>query len=253
MIKAGCAGAHPEDISFLLSGEVAELLCSRNIIIDPVSVPPDETSVDVLFVDANKVNKLTAANALRSRPWVMLSSDKTDAWRAWELGAVYFLLRPIRLPDLAEALERMQQSYYWKKQLPPPMLRERILEVQITKGRRIAIDTRDILFLEAQGELTYFFLARPGQEKIVATRNLGYWEQQLEAAKFLRIHKKFLVNIARVNAVEQENVRVGQYFLPVAKRRKKEVENAVFSHQMLYSFPENPPESITVTPLVEKK
>lgn len=253
MIKAGCVGAHPEDLSFLLSGEVAELLCSRNIIIDPVSVPPDETSVDVLFVDANKVNKLTAANALRSRPWVMLSSDKTDAWRAWELGAAYFLLRPIRISDLAEALERIQQSYYWKKQLPPPRFRERMLEVQMTKGRRIAIDTRDILFLEAQGELTYIFLDRAGQEKIVATRNLGYWEHQLEAAKFLRIHKKFLVNIGQVQAVEQEAVRVGQHLLPVAKRRKKEVENAVFLHRMLQPSPENPPVPMSATPLVEKK
>lgn len=253
MIRAGCAGAHPEDISFLLSGEVAELLCSRNIIIDPVSVPPDETSVDVLFVDANKVNKLTAGNALRSRPWVMLSSDKTDAWRAWELGAAYFLLRPICLSDLAEALERIQQSYYWKKQLPPPLFRERMLEVQLTKGRRAAVDSRDILFLEAQGELTYFYLANPGQEKLVATRNLGYWEQQLAGKEFIRIHKKFLVNVARVTALGADEVRLKQQILPLAKRRRKEVEKAVFSHKMMQLPLLSAGETGGDMPLVEKK
>ena len=115
MIKAGCASAHPEDLKFLLSGEVVDLFKSKDFLIASFSVPPDDLSVDVLFVDANKVNKLTSVTDLRSWTWVMLSSNKADAWRAWQLGAVYFLLRPFTLPDLAQAIERIQQNYYWKK------------------------------------------------------------------------------------------------------------------------------------------
>lgn len=253
MIKAGCASAHPEDVSFLLSGEVAELFRSKDFLIAPLSVPPDEFSVDVLFVDTNKVNKLTSVTDLRSWTWVMLSSNKADAWRAWHLGAAYFLLRPFTLSDLAQALERVQQSYYWKKQTLPPDFQHRMLEVQMTKGRRVAVDSRDILFLEARGEITCLHLCLPGQEKLIATRNLGYWENQLGETEFIRTHKKYLVNVAHISAINADVIRVHQHLVPVAKRRKKEVEKYVLSHQMLHRLPEKPPEQGLEIPLVEKK
>lgn len=237
MIKVGCANAHPEDVSFLLSGEVSALLQSKDFLIDPVSVPPDEPSVDVLFVDVNKVNKLTAVTDLRSRVWVLLSSNKADAWRAWDLGASYFLLRPLSVPCLAQALERVEQSFYWKKQIPPPQSYQRMLELQMTKGRRLTVHSRDILFLEAQGEITCVHLGIPGHEKLIATRHLGYWEQQLDDAEFVRTHKKYLVNIAHVSAMNADEITVQHHVLPVAKRRRKEVEKSVYSHQILHNPP----------------
>lgn len=253
MIKAGCASAHPEDVSFLLSGAAAELFRSKDFLIAPVSVPPDDLSVDVLFVDANKVNKLTAVADVRSWTWVMLSSNKADAWRAWQLGAVYFLLRPFTLHDLEQAIERAQQSYYWKKHTLPPDFQHRMLEVQMIKGRRVAVDSRDILFLEARGEITCLHLGLPGQEKLIATRNLGYWEQRLGEAEFIRTHKKYLVNVSHISGVNADAIRVREHLVPVAKRRKKEVEKYILSHQILHHQPGKPADQGWETPLVEKK
>ncbi len=253
MIKAGCASAHPEDGSFLLSGEAAELLRSRDFLIALLPVPPVDLSVDVLFVDANKVNKLTSVTDLRSWTWVLLSSNKADAWRAWQMGAVYFLLRPFTLHDLDQALQRIQQNYYWKKQTLPPDFQHRMLEVQMIKGRRVAVDSRDILFLEARGEITCLHLCLPGQEKLIATRNLGYWEQRLGEAEFIRTHKKYLVNAAHVSALNTNALRVHEHLVPVAKRRKKDVEKYILSHQTLLRQPVKPAGEGQGAPLVEKK
>jgi DNA-binding LytR/AlgR family response regulator len=232
MIKVGCAGAHPEDVSFLLSGEVVELFRSKNFVIEPSTVQPDEPSVDVLFVAANKMNKLASVINLRSRTWILLSSNKADAWRAWQLGAAYFLLRPYSLEDVQQALERAEQCYYWKKQRTPSHFQNQQLEFQLTKGRKISVRFADILFLEAQGEVTCVYLNLPGQEKITTTRNLGYWERQLEGGSFIRIHKKYLANVAHVSALQADSISVQGFAISVAKRRRKEVERAFYAHQM---------------------
>lgn len=237
MIKLGCASVHPEDVSFLFSGPTAELLRSKNFIIEPEPLALGKPSGDVLFVDANKMNKLTSMIDLSTWTWVMLSSNKEDAWEAWRLGAAYFLLRPFSNIDLAHALERVEQCYYWRKQLPPPHFQDHKLDLQLIKGRRVSVRFGDILFLEARGELTCVHLNLPGQEKLIAIRNLGFWEQQLTGQSFLRIHKKYLVNVTHVSTLLPDTLAVRHFSLPIAKRRRKEVEKTVFSHQLLPEIP----------------
>lgn len=232
MIKVGCASAHPEDVSFLLSGEVVELFRSKNFLIEQVPVPPDEPSVDVLFVAANKMDKLASVTNLRSRTWVMLSSNKADAWRAWQSGAAYFLLRPFSLEDLQQALERAEQCHYWKKQGTPSQFQNQQLELQLTKGRKVSVRFADILFLEAQGEITCVYLNLPGHEKITTTRNLGFWERQLESGTFIRTHKKYLVNVSHVSALQADSLSVQGFAVLIAKRRRKAVEKAFYARQM---------------------
>lgn len=239
MINIGCASVHPEDISFLSSDPVRELLADMNLVIEPVTIPLENTSVDVLFADADNLNKQLAAIDLDARPWVLISSKKADALTAWQLGASYFLLRPFSLEELRRALGRACQSYYWKKQGAAVLSRNRKLELQLTKGRKISVPPNDILFFEAQGEVTCVYLRDANQEKIVAMRNLGFWEHLLEAGIFIRVHKKFLVNIAQISALHPDEVQVQHFSLPVAKRRRKEVEKAFFSHQLLHGADKN--------------
>lgn len=231
MIRIGCMSRHPDDALFFQSEAVRQWALQHNRwLIEEYSFPADANSADVLLLQTRDLNKHYAGTSLSARVWILISSKKADAYRAWQLGAAFFLLRPFSLTDLQRALERAEQCLYWNRRvLPPPA--HIPLELQLTKGRRLAVHPNDILFLEAQGEVTRVHLAIPGQEKVVATRNLGYWERQLEGPGFLRIHKKFLVNIARISDLNAETVRIGDCTLPLAKRRRKTVEKCVFLHK----------------------
>ena len=254
MIRVGYASDHQEDVLFLQSAEVLELLRAKNFLIEPVTQPIEASSVDVLFADANKMNKLTSATGPVAETLVLLSSKKTDALRAWNCGAAYFLLRPYSLADLKKALERAEQDYYWKKKLTPPQAQQPTLELLLVKGRKVVIPAGDILFFEAQGEMTRVVLVRGGQEKIMVTRNLGYWERLLDAEKFIRVHKKYVVNIGHLTGLFPDEVHLGQFTLPLAKRRRKVVEKSFFSHQMVRggSLP-LPQTRAAQWPLVDKK
>lgn len=184
----------------------------------------DAASVDALILPADTLTKAPIRQLLSNKPWIMVSPRKSDAFQAWQLGAVYFLLRPYSIPDLMRALERAEQMHYWNRGQVPPQIHNRTIDLQLTKGRRLSVPLRNILFLEAQGEITQVFLDLPGQEKIAAIRNLGHWEQALGDVHFVRIHKKYLVNMSHVSALVGSALKVLDFQLPVAKRRQKEVE-----------------------------
>lgn len=233
MIKLGCVSTHPEDLEFFSSVEVAELLRQRNLTLDFVPAAFEEVSVDVWLIPTSLLNKLFSAPGTGSRHFILLSSEAEDALRAWQMGASFFLLRPFSLVSFQQALQRVEQSFYWDKQILPPKFQEHTLELHLIKGRRVVVRAKDILFLEARGEVTLVHLSLPNQEKITTTRNLGFWEQQLPNRSFIRVHKKYLVNLTHVSSLFSESILVGEHALPVAKRRRKEVEMYVYTGQLL--------------------
>ncbi|MBL7776583.1 MAG: LytTR family transcriptional regulator [Saprospiraceae bacterium] len=180
------------------------------------------------------MDKHWAAPALQAASWVMVSSKRSDALAAWQMGAAYFLLRPFTLSQLQTAIERAQICHSWKnghagRQAPSG----NGLELVLIKGRKFQVQHSDILFLEARGEVTVVHLRGVGREKLTATRNLGFWETQLADADFIRVHKKFLVNLFHISSLIDCELQVQQYRIPVAKRRRKDVENVLFRHEML--------------------
>lgn len=79
------------------------------------------------------------------------------------------------------------------------------LIIKHSKFQKLCIPTQDgfelvfladILYLEADGAYTYFYMAN--NVKITATRNLGFYEEELRDEPFLRVHQSFIVNINKV-------------------------------------------------------
>lgn len=58
------------------------------------------------------------------------------------------------------------------------------------------ISLSEILYLEASNSYTIFYLE--GNVKHTATKNIGFYETELLAEPFLRIHQSYMVNINKV-------------------------------------------------------
>ncbi len=82
---------------------------------------------------------------------------------------------------------------------------EEQLKIKHRKFHKICIPTlegfqliaiNEIMYLQADGAYTYFFI--DGGNSITATKNLGYYEEELKEEPFLRIHQTFMVNVNKV-------------------------------------------------------
>jgi len=81
----------------------------------------------------------------------------------------------------------------------PPTLPNRVIATR--EGRWVLLDPREIRFAEA--DRNNVWLTSDQGRLLAAARGLDHLEQQLEDKGFLRVHRRFLVNLGRVREIEQ--------------------------------------------------
>lgn len=128
------------------------------------------------------------------------------ALRAFEVHAVDYLLKPFGAERFEQALGRARQRMGEK--LPPPgdlkastrapgEFAERIV---VRDGTRVhIIPTSKLDYAEAQDD--YVALATEGK-KHLKQQTISSLETSLDPARFLRIHRSYIVNLERVTKIE---------------------------------------------------
>ena len=151
---------------------------------------------DVVLLDIEMpgMDGLRCARELMKRnspPAVIFTTSHADyAIKAFDVAAADYLLKPVRLQRLVEALNRVQRRLpVVDVALAGADQTFRYLNVN-DKGRVLKVPVEEALYLRA--ELKYVTL-RTREREFVLTDSLGQLEQKL-AQDFLRIHRNCLVS-----------------------------------------------------------
>jgi len=154
------------------------------------------------------------------------------AIKAFRYNATDYLLKPIVIEDLIEAVNRVEEQIQKKefvnreqiKQLSDTILKKKPINYLTVSGmdRVDFIQPDDIVYLKSAGRYTEFYL-RDKKRKIISSRPIGQYETLLSEDQFYRIHNSFLINL---NALININKRAGNYCelsngvsLPISRRR----------------------------------
>jgi two-component system LytT family response regulator len=168
-----------------------------------------ETSPDLLLLDV-QMPKLDGFEVLelvgRDVPVVFVTAYDEFALRAFEVHAVDYLLKPFGADRLAEALERararrsstpVSPTALRESARPPGAPLERVVIRDGAQVHVVAVDRID--YVEAQDDYIAF---RTGGKSLLKEQTLGDLERQLDARRFVRIHRSYLLNIERLARVE---------------------------------------------------
>jgi len=152
--------------------------------------------------------------------FVFTTADEGFAVKAFELGAVDYLLKPISIKRLRKAVQRVieKRNTASKEHVHPNTNR---IALPVIDGLEF-VDSQNILYCSASGPYVQIHLNN-GDTKLIS-KNLGKFEELLSHKQFLRIHDSHLVNVNRVSKyirgrggqVVMDNGTV----LGVAQRRK---------------------------------
>jgi two-component system LytT family response regulator len=118
------------------------------------------------------------------------------ALRAFEAGALDYLLKPFDDARFSRALNRAKEklAHY----LPPqPRAAERL--VVRSQGQVLFLSVVDIDWIEAAG---YYACLHVGSDTHILRRSLSELEQDLGDEQFIRIHRSIVVNLDRIRALE---------------------------------------------------
>ncbi|MFG2877165.1 LytR/AlgR family response regulator transcription factor [Streptomyces sp. NPDC048337] len=219
--------------------------------------PDGADGIDVVFLDIHMAG-LTGLDIARllagfARPplIVFVTAHEGFAVQAFDLKAVDYVLKPVRPERLAEAVRRACAQLGRTGEAPPPAAEPapavpvpRRPAAEVTLADRspdqIAVElggvTRfvaiaDIAYVEAQGD--YARLHTDEGSHLVRIP-LSTLEERWAARGFVRIHRRHLVALARIDELRLDagttSVRVGSAELQVSRRHARELRDLLMRH-----------------------
>lgn len=130
------------------------------------------------------------------------------AMRAFDANAVDYLLKPFGPDRLRKALDKVRQrmgnppvaiaaAELSAAARPPEQKLERVVVKDGTKVHIIPIDRLD--YVEAQDD---YIALRSEKKNYLKQQTISSIETQLDAKKFVRIHRSYIVNLERIARIE---------------------------------------------------
>jgi two-component system, LytTR family, response regulator len=164
---------------------------------------------DLVFLDI-QMPKLTGLEVLeltgRRDGVIFTTAYDQHAMRAFELHAVDYLLKPYTQARFDAALDRARrllgQAAPGLERLVAPagptISRVLVRDGNGTAMQVLAVDAID--YIEAQADQVAFHSA--GQEHL-KTQRISELEAQLDPARFVRVHRSFIINLAALQGLEK--------------------------------------------------
>jgi len=164
----------------------------------------DTLKPELVFLDIEMpgLSGLEVLRRARHQPFVVFTTAFAEhAVTAFELGALDYLLKPFGAPRLATALARIRSAIGE----PAPPVADRLTEAMsqrpmsrlfVRSGNSIipvAVET--VGWFEAYGD---YVTACVGRQRHVLHLSLNKLEERLDPARFVRIHRAHIVNLAHV-------------------------------------------------------
>lgn len=169
----------------------------------------ESNQVDVIFLDISMPGEdgFELLNSLNRKDFkvVFVTAHHEYTLQAIKASAVDYLLKPVRIEDLQQAVEKvkltlssplaMEQHHallrHFKEMMAAQMPIQKIAVPQLGSIRYVALD--EIISLQADSNYTIIHLK--DMQKLVISKTLKDFEELLDKNLFVRIHKSYIVHL----------------------------------------------------------
>ena len=129
---------------------------------------------------------------------VFVTAHDQYALRAFEAGALDYLMKPFDDARFARALSRAKERLAQASLRGPQPLQRLVVK---NKDQVIFVDVTDIDWIDAAG---YYACLHVGKDTHILRRSLSDLERDLGDDRFLRIHRSVILNLDRVHGLERQ-------------------------------------------------
>ena len=179
-------------------------------------------SIDLLFLDIQMpdVNGIEFSRTLSDKIKVIFTTAfEQYALEGFKVNALDYLLKPFNYQEFLKAAMKAKTWFdlVENKVAAPPVAKDSLLVNSDYK--LVKIDLKDVLYFE--GLKDYVKIYMEGATRPVMTlMTLKSLEEQLPAEKFMRVHRSFIVNLERINAIERSAILIDKASIPIADKYK---------------------------------
>ncbi len=172
----------------------------------------DHVQPQVAFIDLRMPGPdgLALANTLRQThpelEVVLVSAHDDGALLGFESQITDYLLKPVRLERLRQALDRVAAAH--------PDITGGALPLERFAVRRkntyVVVELRDIIYFEAREELVWAVTA---DDRFAIDRTLAALAEELDSTDFFQSHRSCIVRVERIRMIEPMGARTFRMLL----------------------------------------
>ncbi len=166
-----------------------------------------DNQVELMFVDINMpdLNGMDFVKSMKNPPGVIFTTAYSEyALEGFRVDAIDYLLKPIGYGDFLKGAEKaVERIGATEKAAPIVESDENFLFVK-SEYKILRINLSDIKYIEGMRE--YVRIHIENQRPVMALMSMKKIEAFLPRQKFMRVHRSYVVNLEKVNAIERHRI-----------------------------------------------
>lgn len=175
--------------------------------------------IDLVFLDIQMpdLKGTTLAAMLPESCKVIFTTAYAEyALEGFELNAVDYLLKPITFERFLQAVNKLEN--------PDHVTESNTITVKSGYDlHKLILD--DIYYIESDGEYVNFHLH---DRKIMSYQSLKSLEKMLDPSLFMRVHRSYIINKRKVNALKGRDLHLEDFEIPVSDTYIEKVKQDLF-------------------------
>lgn len=179
--------------------------------------------IDLVFLDINmpQISGISFAKSINSNIKVIFTTAYRDyAVEGFELKAVDYLLKPISFERLEKALHNYFEIYGENSQKTTTNIEVSNFMFVRSERKMLKIDYNTIIYIESYSDYLKIHLKN---KTIITRETISAIEAKLPKQDFIRIHRSYIIAIARIQSFTNEHITINNQALTISRSYKKEV------------------------------
>lgn len=174
-----------------------------------------DNPVDLLFLDI-EMPDMMGWELLDSLPYIpmviVISANKEYAFDAFQYKVADFIQKPVSSNLLDAALQKVEVQAQSRVQL------QNNNEIYIkSNGKLFRIELFKILYIENLADYVKIFTTETNHVIYCTMKHL---EMRLPSSQFLKVHRSYIINLNRIEYVEDNDIFIAGKLIPIARSQK---------------------------------
>jgi len=159
---------------------------------------PDIVLLDLEMPELDGLSVVRSLSGERSPLIIFVTAYENHALAAFEVGAVDYLLKPVRRERLERAIEKARRQM--KPDAPPvPAISDAPRKIVGRRGPDLyLLDPAEIIAFQADGELVHIVTTA---QRYLSDHSLKALEEKLDRKRFRRVHRGTIINTDHIRKI----------------------------------------------------
>lgn len=210
-----------EVVGIAESGEEAISFCNEKA--------PDLALLDIQI--AGDIDGVELAEIIRDQfdiPFIFTTAfaDKSTIERAKAMGPFGYLVKPYGIKEVNAAIEVAKAAFDRLKEAGKNSQNvSKIIDNSLflkVDNKLIKVKIEDILYIEAKGDYALFKTKTKGY---IVHATIKKIEEKLSNYNFQKVHRSFIVNLAKIIDIEESNLLIEDKVIPISRANKEGLIN----------------------------